>query len=100
MTGDRDKDYISNKEFRDMMKAMTELFTKNQASTTTTSASTTSYYILPSFPSYDGFDSNKYLSWEIGMDKIFGQHRICERRKPRNVASALTNNALAWGGNV
>jgi hypothetical protein len=30
------------------------------------------------------------------MDKIFGQCRICERRKLRNVASTLTNNALAW----
>jgi hypothetical protein len=53
-----------------MMKAMTELFTKNQASITTTSPSTTSYCILPSLPSYDGFDSNKYFTWEIAMDKI------------------------------
>ena len=30
------------------------------------------------------------------MGKIFGQHRICERRKLRNIASALTNDALAW----
>jgi hypothetical protein len=30
------------------------------------------------------------------MDKNFGQRRICERRKLRNAASALTNNALAW----
>jgi hypothetical protein len=30
------------------------------------------------------------------MDKKFGQRRICERRKLRNVASALTNNTLAW----
>jgi hypothetical protein len=30
------------------------------------------------------------------MDNFFGQHRICERRKPRNIASTLTNNALAW----
>jgi hypothetical protein len=29
------------------------------------------------------------------MDKNFGQRRICERRKLRNVASTLTNNALA-----
>jgi hypothetical protein len=28
--------------------------------------------------------------------KFFGQHRICERRKLRNIASALTNDALAW----
>jgi hypothetical protein len=55
-----------------MMKAMSELFTKNQASTTTTSRSTTSNCILPSLPSYDGFDSNKYFAWEIEMDDIFG----------------------------
>jgi hypothetical protein len=79
---------------------MTELLTKNQASTTTTSPSTTSYCILSSLPSYDGFDSNKYFAWDIGMDKKFGQHRICERRKHRNVASVLTNGALACGGNI
>jgi hypothetical protein len=44
------------------MKMMTELFTKNQASTTTTSPSTTSYCILLSLPSYDGFNSNKYFA--------------------------------------
>jgi hypothetical protein len=30
------------------------------------------------------------------MEKNFGQRHICETRKLRNVASALTNNALAW----
>jgi hypothetical protein len=78
-----------------MMKVMTELSTKNQESTTTSSF-TTGYYILSSLPSYDGFDSNKYFVWEIGMDKNFGQCHICERRKLRNVSSVLTNNALAW----
>jgi hypothetical protein len=95
-TGDPDEDCVSNKELRDLMKAMTELLTKNQVFTTTTSPSTTSYYILPSLPSYDGFDSNKYFAWEIRTDKNFGQHHRCERSKLRNVASALTNNALAW----
>jgi hypothetical protein len=96
MTGDPDEDCISNEELRDMMKSMTELFTKNQVSITTISPSITSYSFLLSLPSYDGFDSNKYFAWEIEMDKIFGQRRICERRKLKNVASALTNNALAW----
>jgi hypothetical protein len=96
MTGDPDEDCFSNKELHDFMKVMTKLLIKNQASTTTTSPSTTCYCILPSFPSYDGFDSNKYCALEIGMDKIFGQCHICERRKLRNVVSALTNNALAW----
>jgi hypothetical protein len=96
MTGAADEDCVSYKEFHDMMKAMTELFTKNQASTTTTSPSTTSYCILLFLPSYDGFDSNKYFAWEIGMDKKFQRRRICERRKLKNIASALRNNALAW----
>jgi hypothetical protein len=96
MIGDPDEDCVSNKELRDMRNAMIESLTKNQASTTTTSPSTTSYCILPSLPSYDGFDFNKYFPWEIGMDKIFGQHRICERRKLRNIASALMNKALDW----
>jgi hypothetical protein len=62
MTGDLDVNCVSNKELCDFMKAMTELLTKNQASTTTTSLSTISYCILPSLPSYDGFDSNKYFA--------------------------------------
>jgi hypothetical protein len=96
MTGDPDEDCVIYKQLRDMMKAMTELLTNNQASTTTTYPSTTSYYILSFLPSYDGFDSNKYFSWEIEMDEMCGQRRICERRKLRNVASSLTNDALAW----
>jgi hypothetical protein len=96
MIGDPDEDCISNKELHNFMKAMTESFTKNQASTTKTSPSTTSYCILPSLPSYNGFDSNKYFAWKIEMDEIFGQRPICKRRKLKNVASALTNNALAW----
>jgi hypothetical protein len=96
MTGDPDEDCVTYKGLRDMMKAMIKLFTKNQVSTTTTSPSTTSYCILSSLPSYDAFYSNKNFAWEIGMDKNFGQHRICERRKHINVASALMNNALAW----
>jgi hypothetical protein len=96
MTRDSDEDCVSNKELRDFMKAMTELLTKNQASTTITSPSTISYCILPSLPSYDDFDSNKYFASEIGMDETFRQHRICERRKLRNVASTLTNDALVW----
>jgi hypothetical protein len=62
MTGDPDEYCVTYKELRDMMKAMTELFTKNQASTTTTSPSRISYCILPFIPSYDGFDSNKYFA--------------------------------------
>jgi hypothetical protein len=96
MTGDPDEDRISNKELHNFMKTMTELFTKNQASTTTTSPSTTSYCILLFLPSYDGFDSNKYFAWGIKMDEIFRQRRICERRKLRNVANTLTNDALVW----
>jgi hypothetical protein len=96
MTGDPDEDCISNKELHDFMKVMTELFTKNQASTTTTSPSTISYCILPSLTYYDGFDYNKYFAWEIKMNENFGQHRIYEWRKLRNVASTLSNDALVW----
>jgi hypothetical protein len=52
------------------------------------------YLSIPSF--FDGLDSNKYFAWEIEMDKNFGQRRICERSKLRNIASSLMNNALAW----
>jgi hypothetical protein len=96
MTWDPDENCVSYKELHDMMKAMTELFTNNQASTTTTYPSTISYCILTSLPYYDGFGSNKYFTWEIVMDKIFGQHRICEKRKLKNIDCALMNNVLAW----
>jgi hypothetical protein len=62
MIGDPDEDCVSYKELHNMMTTITELLTKNQASTTTTSPSTTSYCILPSVPSYDGFDNNKYFA--------------------------------------
>jgi hypothetical protein len=81
MIWDPDEDCISYKELHDMMKVMTELFTKNQSSIATTSPSTTSYSFLSSLPSYDGFDSTKYFSLEIEMDELFGQCRICDRRK-------------------
>jgi hypothetical protein len=96
MIGDPDVDCVSYKELRGKMKVMTELFTKNQTSTTITSPSTIGYSFLSSLPSYDGFGSNKYFSWEIEIDEFFGQNRICERRKLINVASVLTNDALVW----
>jgi hypothetical protein len=68
---DLDEDCVSNKELHNFMKVMTELLTKNKASTTATSPSVASYCILPSLPSNDGFDSNKYFAWEIGMDDFF-----------------------------
>jgi hypothetical protein len=69
MTGDPDENCVSYKVLRNMMKAMTELLTKNPASTTTESPSTISYYILPSLPSYDCFDSKNYFVSEIGTEK-------------------------------
>jgi hypothetical protein len=65
MTGDLDEDCVTYNELHNVMKRMTELLTKNQASTTTTSPFAISYCILPSLPSYDGFVSNKYFAWEI-----------------------------------
>jgi hypothetical protein len=62
MIEDPDEDCVTYKELRDMMKAMTKLFTKNQASTTTTSPSTISYCMLSYLSSYDSFDSNKYFA--------------------------------------
>jgi hypothetical protein len=59
MTGNLDEDCINYTELHDMVKAMIKLLTKNQVSTY---ASTTIYCILPSIPSYDGFDSDKYFA--------------------------------------
>jgi hypothetical protein len=89
MTWDPDEDRVRYKELRDMTKVMTELLTTNQASTTTTYPSTTCYYIIPSCPSYDGFDSNKYLSWEIRMDHFFGQSIIYVRGESLEILLVL-----------
>jgi hypothetical protein len=32
-------------------------------------------------PSYDGFNMDAYLDWEMTMDKKFGQCRMCDRKK-------------------
>jgi hypothetical protein len=32
-------------------------------------------------PSYDGFNMDAYLHWEMTMDKKFGQCRMCDRKK-------------------
>jgi hypothetical protein len=79
MIGDLDEDCVTYKELHDMMKAMTQLLTKNQVSTTTTSHSTTSYCILPSLPSYDGFDSNKHLCESNELPKTWNDLKILMR---------------------
>jgi hypothetical protein len=43
---------------------------------------------------------NKYNEWEVSMDNIFAQCRICDRRKIKIVASTLMNDALVWWNNL
>jgi hypothetical protein len=95
MSGDPDEECVSYKEIHGMMKAMIDLFTKNQASSTTTSPSITSIYILPSLPSYDG-SRDDYDDWELAMDKRFAQCRMCDKRKIKNIVSSLTSYFLTW----
>uniref|UniRef100_A0A0D9W2E7 Retrotransposon gag domain-containing protein n=1 Tax=Leersia perrieri TaxID=77586 RepID=A0A0D9W2E7_9ORYZ len=57
-------------------------------------------YILSSIPSYHGVDSDAYIEWEKGLDHIFAQCHMCERRKLRNVTSALIGSALIWWENL
>jgi hypothetical protein len=34
-------------------------------------------------PSYNGFNMDAYLDWEMTMDTKFAQCRLCDRRKSR-----------------
>jgi hypothetical protein len=51
-------------------------------------------------PSYDGFNMDAYLDWEMTMDKKFVQCRMCDRRKIKIVVSSLTSCALTWWENL
>ena len=53
-------------------------------------------YILACLPSYDGVGVEEYIKWEITIDSIFAQYRMCNRRKIKNAASSLTSCALIW----
>jgi hypothetical protein len=51
-------------------------------------------------PSYNGFNIDAYLDWEMTMDKKFAQYRMCDRRKIKIVVSSLTSCALTWWENL
>jgi hypothetical protein len=45
-------------------------------------------------PSYDGFNMDAYLDWEMTMDKKFAQCYMCDRRKIKITISSLTSCVL------
>ncbi len=100
MTGGKSiDDCVPQSEVADMMKEIKAMFKEQSESIRSYSkivASTRAGYILSCLPSYDGFGSAEYISWEITMDKIFAQHCMCDRRKIKNAASSLTSRALIW----
>jgi hypothetical protein len=51
-------------------------------------------------PSYNGFNMDAYLDWEMTMDKKFAQCRMCDRRKIKIAVSSLTSCALTWWENL
>jgi hypothetical protein len=50
-------------------------------------------------PSYNGFNMDAYLDWEMTTDKKFAQCRMCDRRKIKIALSSLTSCALTWWEN-
>ena len=56
--------------------------------------------ILSYPPTYDGIGTNEYIEWEVPIDNIFSQCRMCEHRKIKNASSVLTDNALVWWDNL
>jgi hypothetical protein len=51
-------------------------------------------------PSYNGFNMDAYLDWEMIMDKKFAHYRMCDRRQIKIVVSSLTSCALTWWENL
>jgi hypothetical protein len=51
-------------------------------------------------PSYNGFNMDAYLDWEMTMDKTFAQCDMCDRRKIKIDVSSLTSCALTWWENL
>jgi hypothetical protein len=51
-------------------------------------------------PSYNGFNMDAYLDWEMTMDKKFAQCHLCDRRQIKIDVSSLTCCALTWWENL
>jgi hypothetical protein len=47
-------------------------------------------------PSYNGFNMDAYLDWEMTMDKKFAHCHMCDRRQIKIVVSSLASCALTW----
>ena len=57
-------------------------------------------YTLSCLPSYDGFDYDKYINWEIQVDQIFAQCRLCDRKMIKIATNVLKEHALLWWNNL
>jgi hypothetical protein len=51
-------------------------------------------------PSYNGFNMDAYLDWEMTMVTKSVQCHTCHRRKNKIVVSSLTSCALTWWENL
>jgi hypothetical protein len=51
-------------------------------------------------PSYNGFNMDAYLDWEMTMDKKFAQCRMCDRTQIKIVVSSVTSCAFTWRENL
>jgi hypothetical protein len=87
---------VSHLELKEKMHALTKAFASHIIDVD--SSPLGSIYLC--FSSFDENIANEYTEWEVSMDKSFAQHRICDRRKIKIVASTLTNHALVWWNNL
>ena len=71
-----------------------------ESHTTTATCSPTCCNLLSSPPSYDGFGAEEYIDWQIAIDKMFAQYRMCEKGEIRNAACVLTSRASIWWNNL
>jgi hypothetical protein len=51
-------------------------------------------------PSYNGFNMDAYLDWEMIMDKKLAQCCMCDRRQIKIALSSLTSCPLTWWENL
>jgi hypothetical protein len=62
-------------KFKEMMRTLTKSFESHTIDVDSSSSGS----IYSSFSSFDVNIANEYTEWEVSMDNIFAQRRICDR---------------------
>jgi hypothetical protein len=80
-------------DFREMLQVMNDSLNKHIQYMDNLFGNDKNHQIQPS---YNGFNMDAYLDWEMTMDKKIAQRCMCDRRKIKIAARSLTSCALTW----